>query len=75
MSQHYSSPLSSTLAGESAVPSAFSNPFTTKPLTMKYRVQELEISADEPFKNDALAREPLVKQVAEKIDLAAAIRD
>jgi hypothetical protein len=28
---------------------------------MKYRVQELEISAEDPFKNDALAREPLVK--------------
>jgi len=28
---------------------------------MKYRVQELEISAENPFANDALAREPLVK--------------
>ena len=62
------------MAGESAA-IRIPNAFTTKPLTMKYRVQELEISADEPFKNDALAREPLVRQVAEKIDLAAAIRD
>lgn len=61
MSGHYSLLLSSTLAGESAAPSALSNTFTTKPQTMKYRVQELEISAEDPFKNDALAREPLVK--------------
>ena len=28
---------------------------------MKYRVQELEVPADEPFKNDALNRKPLVE--------------